>query len=232
MTKSNAPVQNATTSQLREIVRRELPRAAFKPRALRALAVLPYLIGMVVFNYLLLTRELAWYFDLALSVGLGFVYASAWHFGHDLIHGAVIRNRGLQNLLAYPCFVVFGLSPTLWRFWHNQVHHADTNVPYQDPDSYNMDDEWRESKVQWAYFITTPGARNWTTYLYYTYFYTVQCQSICWAQQWTRVDKLLYTKRPWLRRLEIAETLAMFAFWIGLAIAGGSLLNVLWLVIF
>jgi fatty acid desaturase len=52
---------------------------------------------------------------------------------HDLLHGSVIKNARVMQLISLLGLTMLWMPPTLWKKLHNQVHHSKTNS-VDDPD--------------------------------------------------------------------------------------------------
>lgn len=65
---------------------------------------------------------------LAFSLLAGFMIAQLFVIGHDSAHDAFVRSRRGNRLITYITFMPALHNPSLWRFVHNRLHHAFTNV--------------------------------------------------------------------------------------------------------
>lgn len=63
-----------------------------------------------------------------LSLLAGFMIAQLFVIGHDAAHDAFVSSRRGNTLIAYITFMPAMHNPSLWRFVHNRLHHAFTNV--------------------------------------------------------------------------------------------------------
>src|SRR5262245_58142832 len=105
-----------------------LPNAVFAPQRNRLVWLLAYFsvtalgIAAVAFGW-----GTAWAAPLwSLVIGAGF--SGLAFVGHEMLHGAVVRNLTLRHWLGFICFLPFSLSPRLWVAWHNRVHHGHTMI--------------------------------------------------------------------------------------------------------
>src|SRR5688572_15139508 len=104
-------------------IRRELAVAGLRPRgAGRVFAKLGLLLGIAACLFTLaFLAPSAWLMIPALGVGSWF-FISAIMCGHDGSHGAVSRNRRVNDALAWTGFTFLGgLSNYYWRMKHNQA---------------------------------------------------------------------------------------------------------------
>jgi fatty acid desaturase len=203
--------------ELTEKLRSELPAEAFRPQAWRAWLAVP-LVTFIAFGlFVLLTDRLAWYWALPLSLAVGNAFGSLGFLGHETLHGSVTKNRTIQNLIGYFAFAPFCFTPTLWRVWHNQVHHVHTNEPDIDPDSYGTLTRFQKVPLAKFQFKTGVGSGSAVTLLFFFYRFTYHAQIVLWVISKKYAD--LFRALP--RKRAIAESMALFAFWIGLAIWAG-----------
>jgi fatty acid desaturase len=146
------------------------------------------------------------------SAFLGCLYASLFFLGHETGHGAVLRARLAQDLLMWAAFLIFLVSPTLWRVWHNKVHHAHTNSVDFDPDNFGTLSAYKAFRSVRIVAVFTPGSGRWLSWLYLPTWFTVHAQVVLWIQSHQcRGFESLNRKRA------AAESLAMAAFWTWLA---------------
>lgn len=124
--------------------------------------------------YLVMTQELAWYFKLPLSILMGVCLGGNTFLAHEVIHGAIVKNRKLQDLLGFIGFTPFLISPTYWRFWHNTLHHGNTQLLYKDPDAFPTMMVYKRSKYMRFVFPLSPGSGYLRSYFYFFYWFSFQ----------------------------------------------------------
>jgi fatty acid desaturase len=152
-----------------------------------------------------------------LSAACGVLYGSLFFLGHEVGHGAVVRSHGMQTLLMWPAFTIFLLSPTLWRVWHNRVHHQHTNRDTHDPDNFGALGSYLDSRAVRFTALLTPGSGRWPSLLYLPTWFTVHSQIVLWRQsRHCRGFESLNRPRA------IIESAAMAAFWCGLGAQLGA----------
>jgi fatty acid desaturase len=105
-----------------------------------------------------------------IGLGLG---ANAF-IGHEVLHGAIFKNRKLQNIAGYVGFLPFMISPTYWRFWHNNLHHGNTQLLYKDPDAFPTKMVWNRSKFMKWVFKLSPGSGYLRSYTYFFFWFSLQ----------------------------------------------------------
>src|SRR5436190_20744686 len=116
---------------------RALPAGAFAPATSR-LAWLPvHLAFIALCATAIASGWVSWPIAFVLSPLIGCSFAGLTFLGHETLHGAVVKHRGLQLVVGWLGFLPFVVSPRLWRAWHNRVHHGHANQPGgADPDAY------------------------------------------------------------------------------------------------
>jgi fatty acid desaturase len=131
-------------------------------------------------------------------------------------HGAVVTSKKAQWALMWPAFAIFVLSPTLWRVWHNKVHHGHTNRDDYDPDNFGSPSTYRQYRSVRLVTALTPGSGRWPSLLYIPIWFTVHTQMVLWRQS-LRCRGFASLNRT----RAVAETAATALFWVGLALRIG-----------
>ena len=171
--------------------RSQLPREYFAPHTGRLLFLFTTLALGFGSIFAIATLELHWTAKLLLSAVIGYSWAVGGLLGHELMHGAIVRNRSAQDFLGFFCFLPFGISPTFWRHWHNNLHHSFTQKVIMDPDAYPTYRIYKQSKfVQWMYKYT-PGSGHKRSYLYFFFWFTFNAQV---AQYYFRFRNKVFDK--------------------------------------
>ncbi len=114
----------------------------------------------------------SWAARAASSLLLGHSIGCLAFVGHEMLHGSILRNKTLIKLIGGICFCPWGLPPGAWARWHNQIHHNHTNDPFQDPDCWGKEINFRHSKI--ARFIEgfSPGSGKPRSVLFLFVFFT------------------------------------------------------------
>ncbi|MCU1283315.1 MAG: fatty acid desaturase, partial [bacterium] len=197
-----------TLSSYAREVRPSLPANAFDPVPSR-LAWLALHVGIIAAGIVALYFRWGGMWAAPLyALAIGHSFAGAAFVGHETLHGAVIRQRGVRQLIGWLCFMPFTLSPRLWVAWHNKTHHAHTMDEANDPDCFPSLATYRTSRVARAadYFAFAHGRRlGWLTLLL-----GFTGQSAQMLLRWSKNSDAL---TPRERRLAIFETLAGWAVW-------------------
>lgn len=170
------------TSTIRRWIRKQLPAEAFQPRPAGVLVALALVTAIVAASCILVAVRLPAPAAILLSAACGCAYASLFFLGHDIGHGAVVRSRRLQVPLMWASYAIFLLSPTLWRVWHNKIHHGHTNCETHDPDNFGFLDSYRQSGVVRLVAAMTPGSGHWSCALYLPLWFTAHTQIVLWRQ--------------------------------------------------
>jgi len=201
----------AETATIRRRIRQDLPAEALKPRRLRALTVLGLVAAIAALTVVLVAAPLPGAAALLLSLVCGCLYGSLFFVGHEVGHGAVVKSRAAQWALMWPAFSTFVLSPTLWRVWHNKVHHGHTNRDEYDPDNFGFPSSFEKFRSVRLVAALTPGSRRLASLLYLPIWFTVHTQVVLWRQS-LHCRGFESLDRP----RAIAETVAMALLWVGL----------------
>ncbi len=131
-----------------------LPNEIFRPVPHRLVWLLVH--GLLISGavWLVAMPSTGWMILPIASLIIGNSFASLGFLGHEIMHGAVTRKKGLQFLTAAVCFSPFFVGPTMWRYWHNVQHHIHTQIPDKDPDTSATYDEYENRRsLQWLYRI-------------------------------------------------------------------------------
>lgn len=206
-----------SAGKIRHAIRVELPPHVFHPQPERALIAAALFTAIVATDGVILTLAPFGAVDIALSLLSGALSASLFFLGHESCHGAILRRRWAQDLLAFPAFLIFLLSPTFWRSWHNKVHHVRTNSPDDDPDNFGTLASYRQSRVVRLFATLTPGSGRRPTLLYFAVWFAVHAQVVLWYQ--SRRCRGFTTLN---RRRAAVETFVMLVFWFALGMAVGA----------
>jgi fatty acid desaturase len=201
---------------LRRRIRSELPPATFAPRPWRALWFIPPVTIAVASATLVIGVQPAWYWSCALALVIGQCVAAMGFLAHEALHGSMVSSAKVQTFLGYLGFGPVGVSPALWRVWHNQVHHAKTNMGNADPDSFGTLKRYRRMPSTRFVARLAPGSRHWTSAFFFAYWFTFHGQVVLWIQ-----SKYMRSFANLNRRRAKLDTLATVVFWVALASIAG-----------
>src|SRR5262245_10892490 len=139
------PAARLSEAELRDRIRREIPHSLVRA-PMRAWAMVPLFGIAVLGTWAIIAYELPWYAMAAIALVIGNNYGAGMLLGHECLHGSVVRQRWLQDLLGYLGLGPLVMSPTLWRVWHNIIHHGKTNNPMLDTDHFGTLRRYKQMK--------------------------------------------------------------------------------------
>ena len=119
-------------------------------------------------------------------------------------------------------FTPFLLSPTLWRVWHNKVHHTHANCETKDPDNFGTLSSFGQFRSVRLITDLTPGGRNLRGVFYLPIWFIAHAQIVLWIQSHRCVGFEL-SDRP----RAVAELICMTLLWIWLGLHLGTYLSLL-----
>lgn len=123
---------------------------------------------------LILLGGLHWSVNLVLSLVMGAFWAGNVFVAHELLHGSIVQNKSMQTFVSFFLFTPFVISPTFWSFWHNFLHHGNTQLVFKDPDAFPTRSVWKQSRYMRMILPLTPGSRNPLSYLYFFWWFSFQ----------------------------------------------------------
>jgi fatty acid desaturase len=151
------------------------------------------------------------------SLLIGASFAGLTFVAHETLHGAVVRDKTVRQLVGFLGFMHFCISPRLWVAWHNRVHHGHANSPGEDPDAYPTREEYeRDAKVRFVTDHLAPGRSRLGGLFSLTVGFTVQSAQVL----------LVARRRGYLtargQRVAVVETALAVGVWTALAVALGG----------
>ena len=212
-----------TTSpdELRKQIRADLPADTFERQPQRALWFLPLASCAIGSIATIIVVRPAWYFALALGLLAGQCFAAMGFLAHEVLHGSVVASPRLQTLLGYLGFAPMLVSPTLWRTWHNQVHHGKTNMGNADPDGFGTLSRYEKAPSTRFVARLAPGSRHWSSWLFFGYWFTFHGQIVLWIQ-----SRFMKSFARLNRRRAVIDSLVSLAVWITVAVLAGPFLAI------
>ncbi len=206
-------------------VKKQLPKEIFKPYRPRLIPILSIWMAGVLGIVAICTQNFPWYLNLGLSLFIGYCWSISGLFAHEILHGSVVRNKKLQTFISFFCFLPYLISPTFWRYWHNNLHHSHTQKLILDPDAYPTYKIFKQSKfAQWMYPFS-PGSGRKRSFFYLFFWFSFNAQVI---QHYLRYRNKTFNKLDH-RQVNIELALAI-AIHIGGAILVGPA-NWVWVVL-
>ncbi|MBH0228869.1 fatty acid desaturase family protein [Halobacillus yeomjeoni] len=133
-------------------VAKYMPEGVFKPVPARLWGGLAYLL-IVIAGFLTIGFS-DWnpLLYIPISIVLGASFAGMGFLGHEILHGTVIKQPLLRDILGAIAFWPLSTGPKLWRKWHNLNHHIHTQDDEKDPDSWPTIEKIKKMKIfQWIY---------------------------------------------------------------------------------
>jgi fatty acid desaturase len=153
---------------------KNLPQEVFRMTPERLGWAITYLgcnafIMMVIMNW-----PIAWYSKIILGVIMGIFNGGMAFLAHEVLHGSIIKNQKMQDAFGFLGFLPFLVSPTYWRFWHNRLHHGNTQLLIRDPDAFPTQMVYKRSKFMQVMFPFTPGSGHKRSYSYFFFWFSFQ----------------------------------------------------------
>ncbi len=210
------------TEELRHRIRSELPEDTFERQPWRALWFVPLTALGVGGIVMIITVRPAWYWALLIGLVVGHCIATLGFLAHETLHGSLVSSARLQTFLGYVGFAPMLVSPTLWRTWHNQVHHGKTNRSNADPDGFGTLSRFEKAPSTRFVARLAPGSRRPMSYLFLTYWFMFHGQVVLWLQ----APQMRSFARMDHRRARIDSVVALLV-WVVVAVLAGP-----WLALF
>ncbi len=169
---SNEPIKNL--AYYNKILTPALSQKYFERNPMRIAYAVMYLAVNAALIFAVLNFEMHWVLKLLAGLVIGQLNAGLAFISHETLHGSVLKNKHLQDLVAFFAFAPFLMSPTYWRFWHNRLHHGNTQYILKDPDAFPTMTVYRQSKFMQRLFQWTPGANTIRSYFYFFFWFSFQ----------------------------------------------------------
>ena len=144
----------------------------------RTPARMAYGAAFLILNALLvlavLKLDMHWTLKLLAGFLIGQFNAGLAFISHETSHGQHVADKNLQDLFVLFAFSPFMISPTYWRFWHNRLHHGNTQYILKDPDAFPTMTVYRQSLFMQRLYDWTPGAKTLRSYFYFFFWFSFQ----------------------------------------------------------
>lgn len=151
-----------------------LPKKTFKRNPLRGLWMpINFALMFVIASTVVLVSTPLWA-KVLLGIAFGIVSSRNTFLAHEILHGAIFKNKTLEGLTGFFGFTNCLISPTYWRFWHNKLHHGNTQLLYKDPDAFPTLSVWKKSKFMQRVFKLSPGSGYIRSIFYFFYWFSFQ----------------------------------------------------------
>jgi fatty acid desaturase len=208
-----------TLSSYAREVRSSLPARAFTPVRSRLVWLTVHVALAALGIFAIAHRWGGWPALPLWSLLIGHSFAGAAFVGHETMHGAVVRSKGLRYLVGWVCFLPVTMSPRLWVAWHNKTHHGNTMLDGIDPDAYPTLEGYKKSKLTRVADLFCFAARR-PVGVFASLALGFTGQSSQMLLRWAPNSGALELRE---RRMAIAETLLGLGFWAALAVVLGPL---------
>ena len=198
-------------------VRPDLPENAFEPEPSRLLWLLAH-IALIALGTAAIVRGVGgWPGTIVASLVIGHSFAGCSFVGHELLHGAVVRQQTLRYAIGWICFLPFTMSPRLWIAWHNRVHHGNTMIDGVDPDAYPTMTAYRSNRLVRIADYFSLAYRRWAGVVTLLIGFTGQSQQMLW-----KIAKPAGYMTPREHTLAVLETLLGYAVWATVGVVFGG----------
>lgn len=151
-----------------------LPKEFFERNPARLVYAAAFLAVNIFLVFAVINFEMHWIFKILAGFVIGQFNGSLAFISHETLHGSVVKNRHVQDLIAFFAFAPFLMSPTYWRFWHNRLHHGNTQYIFKDPDAFPTLKVYKQSRFMQRLFDWTPGAGTMRSYFYFFFWFSFQ----------------------------------------------------------
>jgi fatty acid desaturase len=205
-----------TPEEVRKQVRAELPTDTFERQPQRALWFIPLAATAIGGIATIITVHPAWYVCLLLGIVVGQCFAAMGFLAHEVLHGSVVGSTGLQTFFGYLGFGPMMVSPTLWRTWHNQIHHGKTNKGNSDPDGFGTVERYEKAPSTRFVAKLAPGSKHPMSYLFLGYWFTFHGQVVLWIQ-----SRYMRSFARLNRRRAIIDSAVCAAIWVAVIVLAG-----------
>jgi fatty acid desaturase len=122
----------------------------------------------------IINLEMHWSLKLLAGVVIGICNGGLAFVSHETAHGQYISNKTGQDLLVLFAFSPYLITPTYWRYWHNRLHHGNTQHILKDPDAFPYLTVYRNSKFMRFLYGWAPGSKTLRSYFYFFFWFTFQ----------------------------------------------------------
>lgn len=198
------------TKKLRIQLKKNLPHSTFETKPIYGYACFvatTLAAGIIVGCHL---TSPPWYVLLIASVVVGQVMANATFAGHEVLHGAIFKNKFLVDVLGFVGFAHHFMGVEGWRAWHVRAHHAHTNKVGLDPDVAGLAKDYPHSRLTKFMDTFTIGSGRWWSVFGLCAQFTVQGHLALWCHgpKWIENKSIRFD----INRARI-ETVCLVVFW-------------------
>lgn len=148
-----------TIPNYRQQIRKALPDHIFRPDFVNLLWF-PVHFAIIGAGFYVLANHFSWWAGILVSLMIGHSMACLGFIAHDISHGGSVKNLFWRDTLALIGFSWLGISPLLWRKWHNSDHHNNTQIKGVDPDHLFMLEDHKNNPILKFLYLIHPVLRN------------------------------------------------------------------------
>lgn len=211
-------IELRTLNSYQQELKAKLPPEIFARTPWRILYFFSFLAINISLVYFVVHYDPAWYLKLLAAFIIGQLAGSLSLFAHEVLHGSIFKSKFIQDAIAFVCYTPFLLSPTYWRFWHNGLHHGNTQLIYKDPDAFPTLSVYKRSRFMRAIFRLSPGSKNVLSYLYLFYWFSFQALINQFHfrfknKMWDKMDHA----RVWKELIPMCLVAGGYVYWVGAA---------------
>jgi fatty acid desaturase len=202
-----------------------LPQNIFERTPNRVLYMVAFLLLNISLIYLVSQNDFASYWKLLCALAIGQFNAGLAFVAHETLHGSNVKNKLFQDIIGTIGFAPFLVSATYWRFWHNTLHHGNTQFIFKDPDAFPTLGVYRRSKFMRVVFDLSPGSKHPLSYFYLFYWFSLQAilNQVSMRFKNKMWDKMNHT-RVTIEFIPLCILALSYLYWVGPE-------NFLWLVV-
>lgn len=157
-----------------KIISEHLDPKFFERNPYRLIYLMAFLLGNISILIIALNTDFHWTIKILMGACIGYFNSALAFVSHETSHGSVIKSKNMQDLIVFFAFAPFLMSPTYWRFWHNRLHHGNTQYVLKDPDAFPTMSVYKNSKFLQNIFAWTPGAKTIRSYFYFFFWFSFQ----------------------------------------------------------
>lgn len=203
--------------QIRDALKRDLPRDTFQAQTWRVIWFLPLSAIMIGGISSIILLDLAWYYDLAIGLIVGHSMVCQAFLAHEVLHGALGMSKGWQDFFGWLGFGPFTVPPLFWRRWHNLAHHGNTNMGDKDPDNFGTMARYEKHPGLARFTKLAPGSGTWYSYVFLLYSFIFHAHLVLWMQTRRREEF-----KGFARKRAIVQSLVAIGGWVVIAVLSGS----------
>lgn len=150
----------------------DLPKDILKPNFWRSghglVSVLVIGAGVYGMNHL----GLHWGIKLLMGLVMGIYFAQMFFLAHEALHGSIFKNKSMAHVFGLVAFAPIGVSPSFWKYWHNKLHHGNTQRQLIDPDAFPSLRLYKQSNYMQRMYKFFPGSKTLRSYFYFFFWFT------------------------------------------------------------